>query len=119
MAPEVITGKASSVAKCDVFSVGVMAFILVLAKEPFSRTYSGYWFTLVKLNRWSEFWQDRKASKEFQEFFQAATNFSSEERYSLSEALNCEWVRKGMTVEPVEYYEEMEHRYQKASSRII
>jgi serine/threonine protein kinase len=87
MAPEVVTGKkVAQIGKCDVFSLGILSFILIFGFEPFSTNYSGYWFTLIKLNKWTDFWRDRTVSDEFKEFFEKMINFNNEDRYSLDEA---------------------------------
>jgi serine/threonine-protein kinase ULK/ATG1/calcium/calmodulin-dependent protein kinase I len=94
MAPEVMTGmKTKHVEKCDVFSLGILSFIMLFGHEPFSHSYSGYWFTLIKLKKWNDFWRDRNASEEFQKFFERMIDFDHENRFSLNEAIENEWLK--------------------------
>jgi len=84
MAPEVMKGiKTKDVGKCDVFSIGIVAFIMLFGFEPFSHSYSGYWFTLIKMNKWKDFWQDRIVSDQFKDFFQSMINFDDENRFTI------------------------------------
>lgn len=55
-APEQLQQCVQHPQKCDVFSFGVVAYILVMGFPPFQNV-SDSWFTLIAANDWTAFWE--------------------------------------------------------------
>uniref|UniRef100_A0A7S3HEX0 non-specific serine/threonine protein kinase n=1 Tax=Spumella elongata TaxID=89044 RepID=A0A7S3HEX0_9STRA len=100
VAPEVLAGKYD--AKCDVWSVGVIAFILLSGAPPFVGNTDSELFTSIKAGQW-QFDQNllNSVSADAKDFIKQCLNKRVSKRFSAAEALKHKWflLLKSGTVE--------------------
>lgn len=90
MAPEIINEKYSN--KCDIWSFGVLMYIMLSGRLPFSGTTPAEVMKQAReceLAFDSEFW--RSTSQEAKDLIKKTININVKERYSCQQVLEHEW----------------------------
>ena len=84
----------------DVFSLGVVAFILVLGEFPFENpSRDDPCYTFISEEKWDKYWQSVNCefvSKEFKDIFQAMVAEQPEKRPTIEEIKMCDWLKEVM-----------------------
>ena len=82
----------------DVFSLGVVAFILVLGEFPFENpSRNDPCYTFISEEKWEKYWNSVNSdfvSKEFKEMFQSMVAEQREKRPTIEEIKKCDWLKE-------------------------
>ena len=82
----------------DVFSLGVVAFILVLGEFPFENpSRNDPCYTFISEEKWEKYWNSVNSdfvSKEFKEMFQSMVAEQPEKRPTIEEIKKCDWLKE-------------------------
>lgn len=98
MAPEILAGHRYDPAKADVWSAGVIIFILVTGHPPFEiAAHRDWWFRAVAEGDYSIFWQSHckdgaKIPKEAKQLLERMLVADPEERAQVSDLLSFPWI---------------------------
>ena len=118
-APEILNNSSYTGEKADIFSLGVMLFILCSGFPPFNQAVSDdSLFKMIKSQNFIEFWSiweeqvGLKFSKELKDLLNLTWCINSSKRPSIIEILNSEWM-KVENEDMKEYKKEFELRYNK------
>ena len=112
IAPEVLTGNYDE--KCDVWSIGVILFILLSGSPPFGGQNDEEIMKKVEKGKYAyagnhcivahiylgDVW--KKHSKLVKDFISALMEFSPEKRLTAKEALEHEWIKKSVNMDNVD-----------------
>lgn len=115
MAPEVMGRQPYDGAKADIWSSGVVLFIMVAGNPPFQQaTRSDWWFNAVSQGRHDKFWQAHLRSapdfpKEAQEFLNRIFVADPEQRATIDELWSHPWMQ-GPTLQSGELEEQMSQK---------
>ena len=118
-APEILNNSSFTGNKADIFSLGVMLFILCVGFPPFNQAVADDpLFKMIKSENFVKFWSvweeqvGIKVSKEFKDLLNLTWCINGNTRPSIIEMLNSEWI--GLEKEDmIEYKKEFEIRYNK------
>lgn len=102
-APEILRNEPYSGIKCDIFSLGVILFTLVFHTFGFkSASSNDNYYYLIKKKKFNQYWDKigkaigkekvNNISKEFKELYLKMVAYSPNERPSIKEILNYEWL---------------------------
>jgi len=120
MAPEMLM-KLPYNEKADIFSAGVILFILLAGYPPLQTAEIGdWWFERLLEGRYHKFWQaheqgDRKFSVEAKKLIIGMLEPSPAERYDVQKVLDSEWISGAMMDRPV--YKQTMSRLKKVMDR--
>lgn len=102
MAPEIKEGRVYDGAKADLFSVGVVLFILVRGIFPFKEARKEeYFYNLLCQKNYTEYWskvESTHLSEEFRELLQRLLAYDPSERPSIAEIKAHPWMTKSQGV---------------------
>jgi serine/threonine protein kinase len=114
-APEILNRKPYSGACADLFSCGVILFVLVTGKLPFGKAvvFDNYYKNFIK-NDYEAFWKMmspkiEKVSDEFKNLINLLLSFEPSQRPSMSEIKNHPWFAQEVASD-IEVIEEFEKR---------
>ncbi|KAL4491958.1 hypothetical protein ABPG72_008379 [Tetrahymena utriculariae] len=119
-APELHEYNAKDFAAVDIFSLGVILFILLTGHLPFKEASpENHHYELIKNNQYSQFWkihQKNKGQKSFfseelKDFLQQLFEFTPEKRLKTEQIQQHAWYNKNV-LSTKEIYEEFEKRKQ-------
>lgn len=116
MAPEIYQGKPYT-EKCDVFSAGIILFILLAGYPPLQEAKRGdWWFQRLQEGRYARFWQaheqgNQSFEREAKELIIRMLEPRTSERWSTQQILDCDWF-KLPTVNKKQYQRELYRRKQ-------
>lgn len=95
MAPEIKEGKEYDGRKVDIFSSGVILFIIVLGIFPFREAKPDeYFYSLIKKGDLKTYWKKvggENLSDEFKDLFIKMVNYNPEKRPTVGEIKNHSW----------------------------
>jgi serine/threonine protein kinase len=101
MAPEILQGQPYSGPAVDLFSVGIILFIMMTKTPPFYRAYpTDPLYKLLAENRDDLFWQahsknkqdpDKFFSKEFKQLINGLLQYDPALRFSMADVLSSPW----------------------------
>lgn len=99
MSPEVINRCATSAEGIDVFSLGVLTFILLTSEFPFdSPTKDDELYSLIIEEKWDEYWKKvghiKDVSTEAKQMIQGMICEDTHKRLSFEQLRNCAWIKK-------------------------
>jgi len=120
MAPEMLM-KLPYNEKADIFSAGVILFILLAGYPPLQTAEIGdWWFERLLEGRYHKFWQaheqgDRRFSVEAKKLIIGMLEPSPAERYDVQKVLDSEWIKGAMMDRPV--YKQTMSRLKKVMDR--
>lgn len=95
VAPEVSSGNYTE--KCDIFSSGVVAFILLASAPPFGE-HGDWWHTQIMRENWGRFWSQHSRrpnveySDEFKEMIEGMLCPDPDNRWSVDQVLDCRYL---------------------------
>ena len=96
MAPEIKEGKKYKGLQVDLFSAGVILFILIKGIFPFKEARKEeYFYNLLMQGKYEEYWekvQGSNLSAECKDLLEKLFSYNPEERPSLSEIKNHKWM---------------------------
>ena len=118
-APEIFTRQAFIPAKADIFSLGVVLFIICSNCFPFNQTPGDeFLYNLLKNEAYEEFWRlwEEKVGLNFSSSLKnllcSMWNFDFNKRPCLSDIMNSEWMNTGKEDKEI-YLRNMKARYSK------
>ena len=88
VAPEVLKGKYNE--KCDLWSIGVMTYMMLCGKPPFFGS-TDQILALIKKGEWSFNNNFKNVSDSAKDFITQSLNMDPDSRPSAEEALKHEW----------------------------
>ena len=102
-APEILRQEPYSGIKCDIFSLGVILFTLMIHKFGFAKASSSDdFYYLIKKKKFNQYWDEigkkigkekvNNISKEFKELYFKMVAYSPNDRPSIKEILNNKWL---------------------------
>ena len=100
--PEIFLKKPYNGISSDIFSLGVVLFTLVTCKMPFGQAVrSDKYYRFIIVNQYDKYWERLKAagnevdslSNEFKKLFISMIKFNPNERPSINDILNCDWMK--------------------------
>ncbi|CAD8173526.1 unnamed protein product [Paramecium octaurelia] len=98
-APEVGLNENYDAKKCDIFSLGVLFFVLCMGYRPFLSTHpqrqDKFW-NFIKNKEWDKFWKIFEAKKPdvgFKNYIQRLLCADPNERYTIEEAMQEDWFK--------------------------
>lgn len=98
MAPEIKEGKTYDGTETDLFSVGVIVFIIVQGIFPFKEAKKDeYFFNLLNTGQIDLYWQKvngGKLSAEFKDVMQKLFSYEGKNRYTIEELKSHPWLKK-------------------------
>ena len=102
-APEQLNIKGALSKKCDVFSIGVVLFILVCGHPPFLRaSVSDQYFKLLQSKN-PKYWKIfRSVSEEFKELINGILKLNPSERFDLERIKAHCWVNEGICIDEID-----------------
>jgi len=112
MAPEVMSRRPYDGAKADIWSAGVVLFIMLAGNPPFAQAAGNdWWFNAVRQGRYDRFWAAHlRTAKDFpkmaQEFLNNIFVASPENRATIDELWEHPWMQ-GAVLQPTELAEAM------------
>lgn len=81
----------------DVFSLGVIAFVLVTREFPFENANDkDECYKYIYNNEWDKFWEcvnKESLCKEFKDMFKKMVCVDKNERWSIQQILECDWIK--------------------------
>ena len=103
MAPEILRNKPYSGIKCDIFSLGVILFTLMFHKFGFEKaSTTDKYYKLIRKKKFNQYWEEigliigkekvNNISKEFKELYFKMVAYSPDDRPSINEILNNNWL---------------------------
>ena len=103
MAPEILRNKPYSGIKCDIFSLGVILFTLMFHKFGFGKaSTTDDFYKLIRKKKFNQYWEEigiiigkekvNNISKEFKELYFKMVAYSPDDRPSINEILNNNWL---------------------------
>ena len=97
MAPEIKLGRKYDGKQVDIFSLGVVLFILVVGIFPFQQARSDDYFYKMLLNGqtqkyWSKLDPKNQLSEEFKSLMESIFSFDGSKRPTLSQIVNGPWL---------------------------
>lgn len=99
MAPEIKEGRAYNGLKVDLFSAGVILFILIRGIFPFKEARKEeFFYSMLVQGKYSEYWdkvQGGYLSAECKDLLQRLLSYDSDERPSIEDIKNHPWVTGG------------------------
>lgn len=103
MAPEIRELKIYNGKKADIFSVGVILWIIINGNFPFvAAKDDDYYYRLIIENKLDEYWtavNGKHLSDEFKEIFLRMVSKDPEQRPSVDELMECAWMKRSFNVE--------------------
>ncbi len=98
-APEIFKSKCYNGAKIDIFSLGVILFDLVTGLVSFKEAkYNDPLYKFIKGQNYNQFWskltQVKNVSEDFKKLFVKMVAFLPEDRPSIDEILNSDWLKE-------------------------
>jgi len=118
-APELLKKKKYSKA-CDIFSAGVVLFILLTGYPPFEQAFkTDKWYKPLALENPERFWEQHKGcgvKPEAREMLTGMLAYHPTRRSTIKDVLNSDWVQ-GKTHTPEELYKVLRKRHREARSR--
>jgi len=114
MAPEIYEGKRYT-EKCDIFSAGIILFILLAGYPPLQEAKPGdWWFQRLLEGRYSRFWvaheqEGRTFTPEAKDLVIGMLEPRVEDRWDTTQILNCDWLQMPIATKQ-EYYTELSRR---------
>lgn len=97
MAPEITEQKAYDGKKADIFSLGVILFVIVLCKFPFSQAKKGeYYYQLIIDEKYEEYWnltKDFDISDDFKDLTMKMLSYNPANRPSIEEIKDHPWMK--------------------------
>ncbi|CAD8097228.1 unnamed protein product [Paramecium sonneborni] len=98
-APELIQNDNYDPKKCDMFSLGVLFFVLFMGYRPFLSTHpqkqDKFW-NYIKNKEWDKFWkvfESKNIELGFKNYIQRLLCADPQERYTIEEALQDDWFK--------------------------
>ena len=83
--------------KSDIFSIGVLLFVITLGRFPFERCcYSDRKYRLIMKKKYEDYWhhfQQYNLSKEFKELIEHLICYDPSERFSIDEIFQHSWIK--------------------------
>merc|ERR1711879_525313 len=97
MAPEI--GRMEYDEKIDIYAAGVVLFILLAGFPPFARSSTtDWWFNKIKEKNFNRFWRAHERNVAFSDeaktLIQGMLAFNPEDRYSLEQVLESDFLTK-------------------------
>ena len=94
--------------KNDIFSLGVLLFVITIGAFPFeSTTYSDEKYKFIIKGRYRQFWEffnDIDTSEEFKDLINSLLSLNPSKRLSINEILNHPWILKQLGINNKEEY---------------
>mmetsp|Transcript_26252 Transcript_26252/g.61590 ORF Transcript_26252/g.61590 Transcript_26252/m.61590 type:complete len:499 (+) Transcript_26252:114-1610(+) len=122
MAPEVMARQGYDGAKADLWSAGVVLFIMLAGCPPFQQAAPGdWWYNAVRSNRHDKFWMAHLRSapdfpKLAQEFLNLIFVADSSQRASIDDLWNHQWMQ-GRVLQEAELTEAMQEKNREVEAR--
>ena len=122
MAPEVMARQGYDGAKADLWSAGVVLFIMLAGCPPFQQAAPGdWWYNAVRSNRHDKFWMAHLRSapdfpKLAQEFLNLIFVADSSQRASIDDLWNHQWMQ-GRVLQEAELTEVMQEKNREVEAR--
>ena len=86
--------------KSDIFSLGVLLFVITLGRFPFSKCgYSDKKYRLIMTKKYDLFWlnyENNNLSKEFKDLINHLICFNPNERFTIEEILKHPWIKNNV-----------------------
>ena len=120
LAPEIIEGNTYTGIQADIFTLGVNLFAICSGRMPFSQaSENDIFYQCIRANNQKIYWKKfgdniPKFSDQLKDLICKLLSYKPENRPSISEILDCEWVRMGKEDKTL-YQKEMKLRYLKLS----
>lgn len=96
MSPEVINKQPQNAESIDVFSLGVIAYILFTQEFPFeTATSTDELFSLIIDKKWEDYWNKTKKntlSSEAKEMLQGMLDYEASKRYTMEQLFHCKYI---------------------------
>jgi len=120
MAPEIIAHKPYNGAEVDIWSAGVVLFIMMCGSPPFEvAARSDWWFNAISLNRYDRFWAAHLRGaghmahhQKAQQFVEKLLRADPSQRLTMEQIESEEWIHQEWLNES-QLFTEMESRRQK------
>mmetsp|Transcript_13587 Transcript_13587/g.17907 ORF Transcript_13587/g.17907 Transcript_13587/m.17907 type:complete len:515 (+) Transcript_13587:62-1606(+) len=115
MCPEMVAHQRYYGSKADIWSAGVVLFIMMCGHPPFQMASEGdWWFNACKANRHDRFWAAHLRSNPnipegFQRFINSIFVVNPDNRASMEDLKNSEWIN-GAVLSAAEVKQELESR---------
>ncbi|CAD8207846.1 unnamed protein product [Paramecium octaurelia] len=123
MAPEILAKKDYNGTKADIFSAGVIFFIIHAGSPPFSTaSEKDQYFKLILLNKWEQFWTFHLKYKggnpeffpqEFRNLMMGMLAPNPDQRFTLEQCMQHPWVNG-----PVATLEQIQNEFRKRHERV-
>jgi len=98
MAPEIKEGKIYDGKKADIFSLGVILFIMVQGIFPFAEAKSNdYYYKLILEGQYEKYWEKvagKRFSDEFKDLLLRMISYDPSQRPTIEEIQNHPWMQK-------------------------
>lgn len=98
MAPEIKEGKIYDGKKADIFSLGVILFIMVQGIFPFAEAKSNdYYYKLILEGQYEKYWEKvagKRFSDEFKDLLLRMISYDPSKRPTIEELKNHPWMHK-------------------------
>ena len=94
MAPEIKEGKEYDGTKADIFSTGVVLFIIVQGIFPFTGAKQDEYYNLIKKGQYNSYWKKvggTHLSNEFKNLFVKMVSYDPAKRPSVAEIKEDDW----------------------------
>ena len=120
-APEVLLDKPYDLS-CDIFSIGVVLFILMTGYRPFEQALStDRWYKSMTKKKYELFWKAHRASplannKRAKDLIQKMLSYDPKERISISDIKKHEWYN-GKYLEGKDLIRALRNRYREMESK--